>query len=52
VAIQCDNCERWSHITCQRDGRASTLMKKQAFYCDIPDCASYRDRTQVRCPER
>ncbi|KAG2140158.1 hypothetical protein DEU56DRAFT_735326 [Suillus clintonianus] len=55
VAIQCDNCERWSHVACQRDGRASNLTKKQSFYCDAPDCAPYSDRvslSQIRRPER
>ncbi|KAG2336149.1 hypothetical protein BDR05DRAFT_1015949 [Suillus weaverae] len=54
VAIQCDNCERWSHIACQRDGQASNLAKKEPFYCDTPDCAPYSDRallTQIRRPE-
>ncbi|KAG1853086.1 hypothetical protein F4604DRAFT_1660333 [Suillus subluteus] len=37
MAIQCDNCERWSHIACQRDGQASTLAKKEPFYCDTAD---------------
>ncbi|KAG2046758.1 hypothetical protein BDR06DRAFT_977264 [Suillus hirtellus] len=44
VAIQCNNCERWSHVACQMDGRASNLAKKEPFYCDTPDCAPYGDR--------
>ena len=35
-AIQCHECENWSHISCQRAGRASGLAKKAKFQCD--DC--------------
>ncbi|KAG2076574.1 hypothetical protein BDR04DRAFT_1003039 [Suillus decipiens] len=41
VAIQCDNCDHWSHVACQRNGWASNLSKKEPFYCDTPDCAPY-----------
>jgi hypothetical protein len=33
-SIQCDECERWSHIACQRRGRASHLGPKASFVCD------------------
>jgi hypothetical protein len=33
-AIQCHACENWSHISCQRGGRASGLTKKAKFQCD------------------
>ncbi|EDR02673.1 uncharacterized protein LACBIDRAFT_332179 [Laccaria bicolor S238N-H82] len=34
VAIQCDQCRDWSHIACQRDGRASNLVPDALFICD------------------
>ena len=40
-AVRCTECEHWSHIACQRNGRASKLRMKEAFYCDI---------CQVRAP--
>lgn len=36
-AIQCNKCRDWSHIACQRDGRASSLKKKDPFICDNCD---------------
>lgn len=33
-AVMCATCEDWSHIACQREGRASNLGKKQ-FVCDF-----------------
>jgi len=35
--VQCDECKDWSHITCQRDGRASNLPKNKPFLCDSCD---------------
>jgi hypothetical protein len=32
--IQCDECEEWSHVACQRNGRASLLKVKDRFVCD------------------
>ncbi len=32
--IQCDVCDLWSHISCQRDGRANNITRKDAFECD------------------
>ncbi|KAH6889065.1 hypothetical protein BKA70DRAFT_1541345 [Coprinopsis sp. MPI-PUGE-AT-0042] len=32
--VMCESCERWSHIACQRDGRASKLNPKKRFVCD------------------
>lgn len=34
-AVLCNQCEHWSHIACQRNGRASKLRVKEAFYCDF-----------------
>jgi PHD-finger len=34
-AVQCDECKDWSHIACQRDGRASSLTSKESFVCDF-----------------
>ncbi|PPQ76027.1 hypothetical protein CVT24_006700 [Panaeolus cyanescens] len=38
-AIQCDECKSWSHIACQRNGRASNLAPKDSFICDNCDPA-------------
>lgn len=35
--VQCDECKDWSHIACQRDGRASNLPKNKPFFCDTCD---------------
>lgn len=40
--IQCEQCQNWSHIACQRDGRASSLRKDARFVCD--EC----DMTQMK----
>ena len=36
-AVQCDECKDWSHIACQRDGRASLLAPRDSFVCDFCD---------------
>lgn len=33
-AIQCYTCEQWSHVACQRLGRADNLKKGDIFTCD------------------
>ncbi len=33
-AIQCDDCNEWLHIACQRNARAGNLKIKDAFICD------------------
>ncbi|KAJ7440431.1 hypothetical protein FB451DRAFT_1191601 [Mycena latifolia] len=33
-AIQCDRCREWSHISCQRDGRAYKNKSADPFECD------------------
>jgi hypothetical protein len=35
--VQCDECKDWSHIACQRNGRASNLPKNKPFLCDSCD---------------
>jgi hypothetical protein len=35
--VQCDDCKDWSHIACQRNGRASNLPKNKPFLCDYCD---------------
>jgi PHD-finger len=35
--VQCDECKEWSHIACQRNGRASNLPKNKPFLCDSCD---------------
>ncbi|KAF9470273.1 hypothetical protein BDN70DRAFT_939859, partial [Pholiota conissans] len=32
--VQCTLCESWSHIACQREGRASKLGTNDSFECD------------------
>ena len=36
-AIQCEECREWSHIACQKDGRADRLKKDKPFFCDFCD---------------
>jgi hypothetical protein len=33
--IQCNDCLDWSHVACQKDGRASQLAEGKKFICDI-----------------
>ena len=34
-AMLCTECEYWSHIVCQRNGQASKLRAKEAFFCNF-----------------
>lgn len=40
IPIQCHECELWSHVACQRDGRAGDLKKNDTFLCDFCDLAN------------
>lgn len=33
--IQCDACRDWSHVACQKEGRASNLAARAKFLCDF-----------------
>lgn len=41
--VQCDECAEWSHIACQRDGRASDLPKNKPFFCDTCDTSIIKE---------
>ncbi|KAF8956267.1 hypothetical protein BDZ97DRAFT_1763938 [Flammula alnicola] len=41
-AIQCDECKDWSHVACQREGRASNLGENEPFVCDCCDLSSHK----------
>jgi hypothetical protein len=43
AAIQCDECRDWSHIACQRNGRASLLGDRARFVCDFCDALTVLD---------
>ncbi|KAJ6478267.1 hypothetical protein C8R45DRAFT_1216466 [Mycena sanguinolenta] len=34
-AVQCDRCKDWSHLSCQKDGRAFDIKSADRFECDI-----------------
>ncbi|KAG0691978.1 hypothetical protein DFH29DRAFT_1074083 [Suillus ampliporus] len=38
--IKCDECDNWSHIACQRNGRASNLRPREKFTCDLCNITS------------
>jgi len=40
-AIQCNECREWSHIACQRSGRASNLAEDTPFTCDTCDLSHH-----------
>ncbi|KAI0683221.1 hypothetical protein BC835DRAFT_1296586, partial [Cytidiella melzeri] len=44
--IQCSQCERWSHIACQRNGAASSITALQQWLCYICDI---RGTLMLRC---
>lgn len=46
TAIQCNQCKDWSHVACQRDGRASNLTSKDKFWCDNCDLRHLIQRHQ------
>jgi hypothetical protein len=39
--IQCDFCKDWSHIACQKDGRASNLGEEDIFLCDACNISAH-----------
>ncbi|KAH7919295.1 hypothetical protein BV22DRAFT_1051142 [Leucogyrophana mollusca] len=48
--LMCEDCFNWSHIACQRGGRASALTHVQKFICD--NCMPYKTRMQRRSSTR
>ncbi|KAJ3765610.1 hypothetical protein FB446DRAFT_830354 [Lentinula raphanica] len=49
--IQCDSCLKWSHIACQKNGRAGSLNKTQLFHCDTCNMAQEMlDSFKLRTP--
>lgn len=38
--VECGECHVWSHLACQKDGRASGLLRSESFSCD--SCLGYR----------
>ena len=37
MAIQCSQCQYWSHVACQRNGCASNLSEDEDFTCGLCD---------------
>jgi hypothetical protein len=52
TAIQCDECKDWSHVACQRNGRASGLGEKDIFVCDLCSIATIVVARRLRKSER
>ncbi|KAH7907135.1 hypothetical protein BJ138DRAFT_1215655, partial [Hygrophoropsis aurantiaca] len=51
IMLMCDDCQNWSHMACQKNGRASKLTPKQRFICDF--CAPpLLSRTTTDVPKR
>ena len=50
--VQCDECKDWSHIACQRNGRASNLPKNKPFICDSCDPEAIRQVLLGRSKKR
>ena len=50
--VQCDDCKDWSHIACQRNGRASNLPKNKQFLCDKCDPEAIKQVLHGRSKKR
>ena len=50
--VQCDSCKDWSHIACQRNGRASNLPKNKPFLCDNCDPEAIKQVLHGRSKKR
>ncbi|EIW84332.1 hypothetical protein CONPUDRAFT_142660 [Coniophora puteana RWD-64-598 SS2] len=50
--VQCDECGNYSHVACQRDGRASGASSCKKFVCDDCDFWVLKKRTERPAPSR
>ncbi|KAF8059494.1 hypothetical protein FPV67DRAFT_1426312, partial [Lyophyllum atratum] len=51
-AIQCDECRDWSHVACQKEGRASMLSEQDPFLCDLCLGSPLLPKKSTRTSER
>jgi hypothetical protein len=50
--VQCETCQNWSHIACQRGGRASNLRANQKFTCDTCAPTTLVSRVDIKASRR